>query len=230
MKKIKALVPMKGNSERVPNKNLKDFCGRPLYHHIIETLENSKNVGEIFVNTDSSIIKKDIKLNFKNIIVLNRPKNIQGDFVSMNKIINHDISKIKGNYFIQTHSTNPLIKSRTIDLAIEDYFKNIGEYDSLFSVNKLQTRLYDKSFIPLNHNINELIRTQDLPPIFEENSNFYVFSKDSFHKSGQNRIGIKPNLFEIDKYEGIDIDDIQEFHIAEAMYKLQNEFKRKTSK
>ena len=207
---------MKGNSERVPNKNLKIFNSKPLYHSIVNTLLESKYISEIIVNTDSEIIKKDVKDCFPMIKIIDRPKKIQGDFVSMNKIIANDILKIDSDFFLQTHSTNPLLKVSTIDRAIEEFFKNLKTYDSLFSVNTFQSRFFFKNNKPINHNPLELLRTQDLEPIYEENSNFYIFSKKSFLKSNQNRIGLNPKLFPIEKIESIDIDNLNDFKIAES--------------
>ncbi len=219
--KVVALLPMKGNSERVPNKNLKDFCGRPLYHKILDTLLASRFIDQIIINTDGEFIKKDIEDNYQGkVTVHERPKEIIGDFVSMNKIIEYDVDKVPGDIYIQTHSTNPLLLTSTLDNAIEEMIKNDGSFDSIFSVTKLQTRLYDAEGKPSNHNPHELIRTQDLPPLFEENSSFYIFTKDSFEQSGGKRIGNKAKMFEMDKIEAIDIDQIQDFIIAESIYKL----------
>ena len=135
----------------------------------------------------------------------------------MNKIIEYDLTKSDGEYFIQTHSTNPLLKSVTIDKAIEQFFNNIQKHDSLFSVTRVQTRFYDKDINPINHNPKELKRTQDLDPYYEENSNFYIFSKSSFKSSNNERIGNKPNFYVMNKIESIDIDDENDFLIAESL-------------
>lgn len=222
-REIVALLPMKGNSERVKNKNLKDFAGKPLYHRVMQTLLNSKYIKKVVVNTDSEEIKSDIHKSFPDrVIVLERPKSIRGDLVSMNRIIEHDVSVIDADIYLQTHSTNPLLSVESINRAIEE-MQNILEhktFNSIFSVTKWQTRLYKKSGEALNHNPKELLRTQDLEPLYEENSNFYVFTKKSFKEAGNKRIGTKPFLSEIDKIESIDIDEPQDFVIAEALYKL----------
>jgi len=219
--KVVALLPMKGNSERVPNKNLKDFSGRPLYHRILNTLLDSKYIDEIVINTDGDRIKEDLSQNYQGKVFINeRPEEIIGDFVSMNKIIEYDINKVEADLYVQTHSTNPLLQAKTLDKAIEKMLNNKGEFDSLFSVTKVQTRLYDEKGNPSNHNPQELIRTQDLPPLFEENSSFYIFTRQSFKESGGKRIGVKAQMFEMDKVEAIDIDQIQDFIIAESIYKL----------
>jgi len=217
--KIKALLPMKEISERVPNKNMRDFNGVPLYHAIMKSLLASKYIDKVVINTDSEIIVKDAKDNFKDkVIIIDRPKDIQGGNVSMNIIIDYDLSKLDGEYFLQTHSTNPLLKTDTIDKAIEAYFDKLDKYDSLFGVTKVQTRFYDKDANPINHNPEELLRTQDLEPLYEENSNFYIFSKDSFEKSNKKRIGLKPQIFEVNKLEAVDIDEPEDFKLAELLY------------
>ena len=224
-KEIIALLPMKGNSERVPDKNLKDFCGKPLYRRVLEELMKSNYITKIIVNTDSKRIENDIKETYADkVIIHQRPEDIQGDFVSMNEIINYDITNSDGAYYFQTHSTNPLLKCETVDAAIEKMqtFGDESEYDSIFSVTKIQTRLYDEAGLPVNHNPEELLRTQDLPPLYEENSNFFIFTKKSFELNGNKRIGKKPYMFEIDKIEAVDIDEPQDFVIAEAIYKVVN--------
>jgi N-acylneuraminate cytidylyltransferase len=93
-------------------------------------------------------------------------------------------------------------------------------FDSIFSVTKIQTRFYERNGNPFNHNPKELLRTQDLSPLFEENSAFYIFTKDSFCSSGNKRIGLKPLMIEIDKIDAIDIDVPSDFILAETLHKL----------
>ncbi|MEK7253629.1 MAG: acylneuraminate cytidylyltransferase family protein, partial [Bacteroidota bacterium] len=94
-------------------------------------------------------------------------------------------------------------------------------YDSLFSVTRLQTRLWDELARAVNHNPNILLRTQDLPPIFEENSCMYIFSKAILERK-HNRIGDRPYLLEISKEEAQDIDVEIDFRIAEFLWKARN--------
>lgn len=219
--KITALLPMKAHSERVPNKNMKSFCGRPLYHVVLSTLLQSEYIDTLIINTDSDIIKEDVRKNFESVIIIDRPKEIQGDFVSMNDIIAYDLHQAEGEHFLQTHSTNPLLQSSTIALAIESYCNNLSRFDSLFSVTRLQVRLYWKDGSPVNHNPNELLRTQDLAPVYAENSNFYIFSKKSFAEAGHSRIGRKPSMFEIGKLEAVDIDEPDDWEMAEVLYRMR---------
>ena len=220
IQKVTALVPMKGHSERVPNKNMRDFSGAPLYHAIMATLDKSKYVEKVIINTDSEVIAENATKHWKKVQINWRPEELRGDFVSMNDVINYDVDNEKDcDVFMQTHSTNPLLTTKTLDSAIAHYFNSVGEgYDSVFGVTKFQSRFYWADGRAINHNPAELIRTQDLPPIFEENSNFYIFSRESFKAAGNKRIGLHPAMFAENKLEAIDIDDPDDFALALALY------------
>lgn len=217
--KLTALLPMKGHSERVPNKNMRQFEGRPLYHKVAETLQKCEFVNTILINTDSDLIAEDATQHFSKVKIIWRPEDLRGDFVPMNDIIGYDLSVSEGEHFLQTHSTNPLLTGKTLKNAAEKYFSSLANFDSLFSVTRMQTRLYWESGKPVNHNPSELLRTQDLPPLFEENSNFYIFSKESFSAAGNKRIGLNPAMFAMEKLEAVDIDEPADFELAEYLCK-----------
>ncbi len=126
----------------------------------------------------------------------------------------HDVTQVEADYYLQTHSTNPLLRTETITRAIERFLDNYPAYDSLFGVTRLQTRLWDEVARPVNHNPAILLRTQDLSPIYEENSNLYIFTRDTLEER-HNRIGERPLLFEIDRLEAWDIDEELDFPNAE---------------
>jgi len=222
MTKVVALLPMKGASERVPNKNLKIFNGKPLYHVVMNILLNSKHIDFVVVNTDSELVKYDIIKNFEEkVILIDRNEDIRGNYISMNKVLEQDIEKVNADLYIQTHSTNPLLLTETIDKAIDKMLlikEDSGLYDSIFSVTKTQKRFYNEDATPMNHDPKMLV-TQHLTPIFEENSCFYIFTKQSF-LNNKSRIGMKPLMFEIDKIESTDIDEKEDFIIAESLHRL----------
>jgi CMP-N-acetylneuraminic acid synthetase len=214
-------MPMKGTSERVPNKNLKIFNGKPLYHVVMDTLLESKYISNVVVNTDGEKLKLDILSNYKERVkVLDREPEVCGNYVSMNKVIESDLNKTDGTIYIQTHSTNPLLKASTIDSAIEKMISLLesNKNASVFSVSRTQKRFYNKDATPMNHDPKMLV-TQHLEPIYEENSCFFIFTKESFFNN-ESRIGSVPFMFEIDKIESTDIDEPEDFIIAEALHKL----------
>jgi len=215
--KVVALVPMRHESQRVPGKNYRLFAGKPLYHHIINSLLKCDLISEIIIDTDSNMIMEDANKHFPQVGLISRPKNLQSGDTPMNDVLLHDIAQVDADFYLQTHSTNPLLLPETISRAIELMVGSYPVYDSLFGVTKLETRIWDALARPLNHNPSILLRTQDLPPIYEENSNLYIFSGDIL-KRRHNRIGERPYIFEIDRHEAWDIDEELDFMIAEFLY------------
>jgi CMP-N-acetylneuraminic acid synthetase len=206
---------MKDHSERVKGKNFRDFCGKPLYEHILQTLDRTYAVDEILINTDSPRIMMEAPKVSSKVRILERPEGIRGDFVSMNKIIAHDLQHTEAQIILQTHSTNPLLKAETLAQALRA-FTDDEQCDSLFGVNEYHSRFYFTDGRPVNHDPEDLIRTQDLPPLYEENSSLYVFTHESFAKH-QRRIGEKPRFFPVPRIEAIDIDDEFTFRLAELL-------------
>ena len=218
--KVTELLPMKRHSERVPDKNTRTFVDEPLFYKILSELHHSALINKIIVNTDSEVIAKMAKEKSDKIIIHIRPKELRGDYVSMNLIIKYDLEHSDADVYLQTHSTNPMLKQETIDSAIKKYFEAVKHgCDSLFSVTRYQNRLYDSKGNPVNHDPHKLLRTQDLPVLFEENSCLYIFSRDSFSNNQDRRIGSRPLMYEIDKIEAVDINTNEDFLVAEALYK-----------
>ena len=212
---VAALVPMKGHSERINGKNVKPFCGKPLFHHVLAALERTYAVDEVIVNTDSEQIAGEARKHFRKVRIHERPAELCGDGVSMNRIIEHDLSRRESDVCLQTHATNPLIRPETYAEALR-LFAEDEEHDSLFSVNRHQSRFYDAARRPLNHDPDRLIRTQDLEPVYEENSCLYVFTRHSFAQT-KARIGRRPILYPSPRIESIDIDDEVSWRIAELI-------------
>jgi len=210
---ITALMPMKAHSERVRGKNVRPLCGRPLFHWMLDALRSSRHVARVVVNTDSDSIGMDAER--LGATYLRRPAHLLGDMVRMNPLIDWDLRQVEGEYFLQTHATNPLLTAATIDLAVERFFAS-GDHDSLFTVTAFHTRFYWPDGRPVNHDLGHDVRSQDLPPIYEENSCLYLFSRASFATNGR-RIGVRPLLFPIDPLEAVDIDEEFQWQIAEAL-------------
>lgn len=211
-----ALVPMRHHSERVPGKNYRPLAGRPLYEYILESLQRCEGINGIIVDTDSPIISKGISKTFPEVLIIDRPEGLRGGEVPMNEILRHDVSTVPAPFYLQTHSTNPLLRPDSITRAMRVFLERFPRYDSLFSVTRMQTRLWDKDGNPINHNPAVLLRTQDLEPFYEENSCIYIFERSSFLERG-NRVGEKPIMFEVDVEEALDIDEELDFQLADFL-------------
>lgn len=217
MPRIAAFVPMRHASERVEGKNYRPLGGRPLYHHIVGSLLACDQIDEVVIDTDSPLITADAAAKFPSVRVLPRPDHLLGGEVPMNDVLLNDIDQVVADYYVQTHSTNPLLRPETIRRALDAFLAACDEYDSLFTVTPLQTRLWTPDGEAINHDPAVLLRTQDLPPVMEENSCLYVFDADTLRKRG-NRIGERPLLYPTDREEAWDIDEEIDWSVVAGLY------------
>ncbi len=214
--KVVALLPMKANSERVKGKNFRLFNGKPLFSWILDTLLSVDEIDQVIINTDArDILAENGLKDSDRVVIRDRKPEICGDMVSMNRVLADDVENVDADIYLMTHTTNPLLSADTIREALAAFrdAQSAAETDSLFTVDKIQTRFYRADVSAVNHDPDNLLRTQDLEPWFEENSNLYIFTRDSFLKTGA-RIGKKPMLFESPKFESIDIDTPEDWDFA----------------
>ena len=212
---ISAIVPIKRESQRVPNKNFRTINEKPLFFWIITTLHSSDYIDEIVINCDDIYVEQQLNEHFDFLKFVYRPTELIGNEISMNKIIEYTIPYCKNDSIIQTHTTNPLLSVDTINDVIEKHLKSNSNF---FSVTSLQERLYDKKGKPINHKISELIQTQDLETLYIENSGFYVFTKENF-KNNDSRVSSNSTFYETTFPENIDIDNEYDFQIADLVLK-----------
>lgn len=215
-----ALVPMRHSSERVPGKNYRQFGDAPLFHHVVRTLMKCPSVDEILIDTDSPIIAEQCQEHFPDVVLIDRPEHLRAGDIAMNRIIEHDLGFTEAETIIQTHSTNPLLPAATFEEALRVFRDE--DCDSVFTVSRLQQRLWNGDVQPINHDPTELIRTQDLPPLYIENSCAFVFSRELILSTGS-RIGSNPRLVETEATDSLDIDEESDFALAEAMWRMRNE-------
>jgi CMP-N-acetylneuraminic acid synthetase len=217
-----ALLPMKANSQRVKGKNFRDLHGRPLFAWILESLLAVPEIDEVVINTDARhILAENGLTDSDRVRIRDRKPELCGHTVSMNLILADDIAAVPADTYLMTHTTNPMLKPATIQAGLDAYHAGLaaGTADSLFTVNKVQTRFYRADGSPVNHDPNNLIQTQDLEPWYEENSNLYIFSGPSFAGTDA-RIGKRPILHEMDKMEAVDIDTPEDWTLTEAVASL----------
>jgi CMP-N-acetylneuraminic acid synthetase len=217
MTRIAAFVPMRHDSERVKGKNYRPLGGRPLYHHIVSSLLACSQIDEVVIDTDSPLIAEEAESAFPEVRVLPRPEHLLGGDVPMNDVLLNDIEQVQADLYVQTHSTNPLLRAETIQAALDAFLDARDGYDSLFTVTPLHTRLWTPDGKAINHDPNVLLRTQDLPPVMEENSCLYVFDAATLRQRG-NRIGERPLLYPLDPHEACDIDNELDWLLVEALY------------
>lgn len=215
-KKVVALMPMKANSERVKGKNFRDLGGKPLFQWMLDALLEVEEIDTVVINTDArKILLEHGLVESDRVIIRERKKELLGDFTSMNLILEDDITNVPADTYLMTHTTNPLISASTIKDAFR-MFEADDSKDSLFTVNKHQTRFYREDTSAINHDPENLIRTQDLEPWYEENSCLYLFTLESFTKT-KARIGVNPSMMVTPMLESVDIDEQDDWELAQAL-------------
>lgn len=225
--KITAIIPIKHLSTRVPGKNYRLMNGYPLFFYIINSLLQVPEINNIIIDTDSATIKQQVPTFFpqevvgNKITIYDRPEHLKDGSTATNDLLLNVIQDLNldADYFIQTHTTNPMLKSITIQQALKQFLNQSSDYESLFSVKTHYTRFYNKDGEDLNHNRFKLIPTQDLDPIYEENSCLYIFSKEILEKY-QARIAPKALLFPMNDIESSDIDWEEDFKLVEQLKKI----------
>ncbi len=210
--KVVAVVPMKLNNRRLPQKNTKKFTnGNPLCYYILETLLNVDNIDEVYCYCSNPDIVSYIPEKVK---FIRRSEDLDTDFTTMNEVLISFSKDVSADIYIMTHTTAPFISIQSIESGLNEVMS--GKYDSAFAVKKVQDFLW-KDGTPFNYELDNIPRTQDLPVLFEETSGFYIY-KNEVIRDLKRRIGKKPYMVEVGEIESIDIDEIEDFMIADAIF------------
>ncbi len=210
--KIVSVVPIKLNSERTPGKNLKQFSdGTPLCRMLFGTLAKVNGIDEKYCFCSSEKIKDYLP---DGIEFLKRSERLDTPQTHCQDILREFFKLADADIYVLAHVTSPFLKAITIERCIDMVVS--GKYDSAFTAERLNEFLWSDNQ-PLNFDIADNPRTQDLKPIFRETSGCYVFTKDVFLKSSR-RVGFNPYLCEISAIEAVDIDYPEDFEIADAIY------------
>lgn len=210
--KTVAIVPMKLNNRRLPQKNTKSFTnGKPLCYYILSTLLKVEGIDEVYVYCSNSDIRDFIPEGVK---FLKRSESLDQDTTKMNEVLKCFATDVPADIYVMTHTTAPFIKAESIKKGLDAVTS--GEYDSSFAAKKLQDFLW-KDGVPFNYELDKIPRTQDLPPLYEETSGFYIYEKTVMTELGR-RIGNKPYIVEVGEVESVDIDEAEDFMIADAIY------------
>lgn len=207
-----AIVPMKLNNRRLPQKNTKAFTnGKPLCFYILSTLLTVEGMDEVYVYCSNPDIQEFIPEGVK---YLKRSESLDQDTTSMTEVLACFTKEVSADVYVMTHTTAPFISRESIKKGLDAVLS--GEYDSAFAAKKLQDFLW-KDGVPFNYRLESIPRTQDLPVMYEETSGFYIYKKEVMSAYNR-RIGEKPYIVEVGEIEGIDIDEMEDFVIADAIY------------
>ena len=210
--KVVAMIPIKMNNQRLPGKNVKVFSdGTPLVELIQRACINASNVDEVYIYCSSEEIKPYV---IDGVKFLKRPIQLDSDDVNCNDIIQEFMKEVDADIYVVSHATGPFTQSKSIDTCIG--MLKTGKYDSAFLASCIQQFLWSEGQA-INFDVQHFPRTQDLAPIYIEAPGAYVFQRETFNKYNR-RVGVKPYIHCISEIEGRDIDNLEDFLIADAIY------------
>ena len=211
--KTVAFIPIKLNNERTPGKNIKVFSdGTPLIHFVQKNLLKVHGIDELYVYCSNAAIQPYI---LSGIQFLARPDSLDTSATRCNDIINAFCAAVPADIYVMAHATSPFVTGAHIQECL-DAVKS-GAYDSAIAAVKMQNFIWYKNR-PLNFDISNNLRTQDMEPIWVELSTPFVFTKEAYRLHG-GRTGDNPYRCECSSVEGIDIDYPEDFVLADAVYR-----------
>lgn len=208
--KTVALVPIKLNSQRLPHKNILPLAGHPLCWHVVSTLLNVEHIDEVYVYCSDPAVKQYLPEGAQ---FLQRDKRLDGDLVKGAEIYESFIRQVEADVYVLAHTTSPFIKAASVSNALSHVLS--GECDSAFSAERIQTFAWYKGS-PLNYELDNVPRTQDIEPVWFETSAFFIFRREIFTEHHR-RIGFKPYIQEVEGMEAMDIDERKDYDMAVAM-------------
>ena len=170
--KTVALVPIKLNSQRLPHKNILPIAGHPLCWHLCHSLINAKGIDEVYVYCSDEAVTEYLP---EGVIFKKRDKRLDGDLIKGFDIYRSFINEVDADVYVLAHTTSPFIKVASIENALSHIL--CGENDSAFSAERIQTFAWYKGK-PINYDLNDVPRTQDMEPIWVETSAFFMFKKE----------------------------------------------------
>ena len=209
MKRV-AFVPIRLNSQRVEGKNLRLLGGRPLMTYLLSSLAAAQNIDEVYVYCSNPAIQEYLP---EGVRFLKRDERLDSNTTLGEEIYDAFTSEVDADIYILAHATSPFIRTATIEDAVARV--ESGEYDSAFSAERVQTFAWWEGK-PLNYSLQHVPRTQDLEPVYVETSAFFIFQRDVW-RTLHRRIGERPYTAVTDRIESMDIDNPDDFLLAEAI-------------
>jgi CMP-N-acetylneuraminic acid synthetase len=209
-KEVVAFVPIKRHSERVPNKNFLAFdSGEPLLRYILTTLAECAGIQHRYLYCSDPSVSMYMPPSFS---FMQEPSELSS--ASITSVIHDFVSRAHARVYVLAHTTAPFLEAATIELALSKVID--GEYDSALTVVSQQAFMWQGGK-PLNFDPTNIPRSQDLEPVFVETTGLYVFTRELFMKTNR-RVGDHPYLLEVPLFESIDINERDDFLLANAIF------------
>jgi len=209
-----ALIPMRGGSKSIPNKNIKLFGGKPLCAWVLDAVKNSKFIDEIYVSSDSNRILEIVEKINKKVNLLKRSPSLAKDKTSTEEVMLDFASKFNFDNLVTLQVTSPFTTCKDIDNAIKS-FKQEG-MDSLFTSVRVKRFFWSDNMKPLNYNPRKRLMRQDFKGTLMENGAFYITNRNVLSKY-KCRLAGKIGSYEMPMINSMELDEIEDW---KAMSKL----------
>lgn len=212
--RIVAIMPIKMQNERLPGKNTKLLGGKPLLQHQLSKLLTISEIESVNVYCSNSDICQYLP---EGVRWIQRSEELDLPTSNFSQIFTSFIEQVDADVYVFDHATAPFVSEDTIRECLNAVLS--GNYDSAFCAVKIQDFLWQDGK-PLNFDATNVPRSQDIEPIYRETSGVYVFTKDVFLQHHR-RIGLRPYVKEVNFKEAIDINNPEDFSLAEAMLPIE---------
>jgi len=225
--KIVAFIPARGGSKSIPKKNIKLLCGKPLVFWVMSALQETKNINEIVLATDSDEIEK-IVLNFnfsktkifrrssENAVDTSTTESVMLEYIETNSLDDDDI-------FVLVQATSPLTESVHFSEALTIYQES--KYDSILTCVRNYRFFWNEEGTSKNYDFKNRPRRQDFTGQLMENGAFYINTVGNIKKS-KNRLSGKIGIYEMPEYTGTEIDELDDWAVLENLMYNHILFKR----
>lgn len=217
--KISIIIPAKGTSERLTNKNMLEINSKSLVYRACEKCLNSSLIDNVYLDTESEIMINSVsELVDKGLKVIKRPDHLASNKFGGNELIVFEQSQIeKSDLILHTYPTSPLITTETIDKTIQFFIDNGQEYDSFFTGIHFQEYIWDENG-PINFNLDELPNAVNLPKnIVVETHGLYGIRDGALSKY-KRRLGNKCLPIKIPREQAMDINYEEDFKLLEMIW------------
>lgn len=208
--KVAAFATIKLNSQRVPHKNAQPIGSKPLCWHILNTALQVEAIDDVYVYCSDRAVQEYMPEGAK---YIEREKWLDGDEIKAKDTYTAFLNDINADVYMAMCTTSPFTQKGTMENALN---KVLYEgYDSAFTAKRMQTFAWYQGK-PINYNLNDVPRTQDMEPVFVETSAFFIFKRELWTEHGR-RIGFRPYIQEVGEIESVDIDTPEDLKFAQII-------------
>ncbi len=211
---VVALIPLRGGSKSIPQKNIRSIAGKPLAAWVLDAATNSSNIDKIFVSTDSNEIAEVVQSLGLGVDIIFRPPELATDEASTESVMQHFMTRVGFDLLVTIQATSPLLTAEDLDEAITEFHD--CQFDSMLSAVRTKRFFWDNDFKPINYDPSCRPRRQDFEGSFMENGAFYI-TKRNILKHNESRLGGKVGIYEMNDISALEIDEPGDWERVEQL-------------